>query len=205
MWIVRRFFTVVKVATALLSLFICVGLLALWPRSYHTSDKLRFIRSPSSSTAYFWQTARGQLLFTRYFEEGQWKDSKHFGFRYSSDPATRVISLWNPDRERHEQVWRFLGAGGSVHLWPEESARSVHMIIPLWMLALVAGAYWPWYAIGLAARIRRSRRRRQARCEQCGYDLRASAGRCPECGTPIPPAASAAKPEPAGSIAPPAP
>jgi hypothetical protein len=54
------------------------------------------------------------------------------------------------------------------------------LVAPLWFLALL-------FAIAptLAAR-RWRRRRREARkglCPRCGYDLRASTDRCPECGT----------------------
>lgn len=52
--------------------------------------------------------------------------------------------------------------------------------VPIWTMALLIGSGPIWRA-GL-----RARRRRRACCEQCGYDLRASASRCPECGTPIP-------------------
>jgi hypothetical protein len=41
-----------------------------------------------------------------------------------------------------------------------------------------------WIVVPAAGR---ERRRQQRRCMKCGYDLRASSDRCPECGTPVPP------------------
>lgn len=57
------------------------------------------------------------------------------------------------------------------------------IVLPMWFAAFV-------FALLPARWLKRRhvvrRRRATARCVSCGYDLRASAGRCPECGTPIP-------------------
>lgn len=55
--------------------------------------------------------------------------------------------------------------------------------VPDWLL-VVATALLP--LIGLARITRRGSLRRRGLCIACGYDLRASEGRCPECATPIP-------------------
>jgi hypothetical protein len=52
--------------------------------------------------------------------------------------------------------------------------------IPYWFLTVFFGAY-PIGRICLS--LRRRQRFNLGKCEACGYDLRATPGRCPECGT----------------------
>jgi len=64
--------------------------------------------------------------------------------------------------------WRLVYISGSV------------LILPLWIPTVLFGI-WPTIAL---VRLRRHRRRRKlGLCLKCGYDLRASKDRCPECGT----------------------
>lgn len=55
---------------------------------------------------------------------------------------------------------------------------------PIWMLIVLTGA-WPVVRVGLcgARRVRSARRQRHGLCVECGYDLRGSGGKCPECGS----------------------
>ena len=52
--------------------------------------------------------------------------------------------------------------------------------LPLWVPALVFAVAPAW---SLSPPYRRRRRRKLGLCVKCGYDLRASKDRCPECGT----------------------
>jgi hypothetical protein len=66
----------------------------------------------------------------------------------------------------------FSGGGGVVG----GKLMSQHLAVPIYPLPLAAGAVLAW-------RIRRGpRTRTPGCCAKCGYDLRASPERCPECG-----------------------
>jgi hypothetical protein len=56
-----------------------------------------------------------------------------------------------------------------------------HIVLPYWLFA-TATALPPAAWIFAARRRRRRRRYHFGLCKTCGYDLRATPGRCPECG-----------------------
>jgi hypothetical protein len=74
----------------------------------------------------------------------------------------------------------FLAATGTAP-GPTDGTHAYHLLrVPWWFLAtisLLAPARALWILAGTALR------RRRGRCTWCGYDLRASPGVCPECGT----------------------
>ncbi len=58
--------------------------------------------------------------------------------------------------------------------------RAVQFVMPLWALLLLA---LPLPVLWFRQTTRLRRRKRLGHCLRCGYDLRATPGRCPVCGT----------------------
>jgi hypothetical protein len=65
--------------------------------------------------------------------------------------------------------------------------------LPHWLILAALSPFAVAPVVSLAVRRRHRRRQGERRCARCGYDLRASPDRCPECGTvPERPATTAA-------------
>ena len=176
-----------------LSLLLCLGVCALWVRGNFTGDEWLWIRAEN----------RGASHFVWYFALA----SGHGGVALSCDAEVYDLSSVSaPERAQPVGRWRwrrhltgppaypspafFSSAAppsGFFARWstsPDTVRREV--IVPCWTVALPASIP---SMIWLMRRRRNSiRRRRQDRglCSRCGYDLRATPGRCPECGTSTP-------------------
>jgi hypothetical protein len=58
----------------------------------------------------------------------------------------------------------------------------VQAIVPFWSAVIAAAALPMCWVASALRRARRQRRRHYGLCVSCGYDMRASSERCPECG-----------------------
>ena len=88
------------------------------------------------------------------------------------------------DLGRERTPWKALGFI-FVRLPVPNPARGWAVAVPMWVLLLALAAVPGWHFWGRPRRERR-RRERLGLCLRCGYDLRASSDRCPECGEPVP-------------------
>ena len=54
-----------------------------------------------------------------------------------------------------------------------------------WLIYIIAAPCYCVWLIVLEGRLSKTHRELMGRCPTCGYDLRASPERCPECGTEV--------------------
>ncbi|HWE92917.1 MAG TPA: hypothetical protein VG269_03015 [Tepidisphaeraceae bacterium] len=172
----RRLFTLVS----LLSFLLCVTTAVEWVRSYWWADEIGRAGQPYGVIA---STFNGRLLLGASPEyDGP---AKFYAAR--ADPAhmeSLAEDMLYVDREYADEYnWKigpragfyyrgmtFLGLPKSTH----------HLMAPLWPIALASSLMPACWGLRLA---RRHRRACAGLCRHCGYDLRATPGRCPECGT----------------------
>jgi hypothetical protein len=167
----------------LLSLLLCLAVCALWVRSvWGFCDAITATRA-SSWTAY---SCENTLCLQRVFKVGgpsaasasvlpasnRWQvglGGKVYGPRYHQMMSTRSphVGGFSPDV-----------SSGPYDAWSRTEVR--FLAFPHWVVAALC-AVVP--LARLAVGVRDRRRHATGLCPRCGYDLRATPDRCPECGT----------------------
>jgi hypothetical protein len=171
-----------NLATAF-SLFVLCAVTVLWVRGYWTADLVGVTEQvPTPASRVVW-SANGQIVYRLLASPaGSSAVYQSPGWVFGHAPSTEVHSV-----EFGPNVYRFLGVSFSDNTWnrgprdPLNGERQVLLRVPFWLVWIAAAAL----AIALlASRWHRRRVEHLAGvCAACGYDLRATPERCPECGT----------------------
>ena len=166
-----------------LSLLLCVGAAAMWVRSRHAYDNViwcrgrTFVRGESAGGTFgvYWMA--------------DCPDARALGPHHRRVPVDPFDGGWDLATGKRHQFWRFAyddtrtltSAPG-----PAQTSTPGSMVVaPYWSLTAAAGALRAWRLGATLAGHRTRRRRRRGLCPSCGYDVRATPDRCPECGNQL--------------------
>ena len=160
----RKLFTL----AALLSLLLCIASAAMWVRSVWRGDlftvagqRVCLIRSEPG------------LIFVNISpaEPGRSSVWKHEAWPHASN-----WSAWS----RLERRWWGLAGFGHANGFTTSGQPVDQFVVPYYCIVVVASLLPGLFLFDL---LRKRRQSGVGRCRRCGYDLRATPNRCPECGT----------------------
>jgi hypothetical protein len=153
------------------SLLICLACAALWTRSYFVGDNWVWYEQECQNCYNTIRSGRGWIRYG-------WTDmSMMTGINpppghFTLDPGAALYPF-NATWSNH------MLPGYRYYRHPTALVVDVSYAIPFAITAVLPSIWLMTYR-------RRRRRFREGHCRVCGYDLRASPGRCPECGASPP-------------------
>lgn len=170
---------------AALSLVLCPSFVGLWIRSCYIRDSLNYCiikeqGPPIVTASYAIVSDRGAI------EWELWQVKQHpmeTLADFASWPLSQVKRHTSTPREVPPFRWFRFAHARPNNLGPKTTLDIYHVRIPSWfpcLLTAIPPALW------LRQTRHKHNRAKLGLCLHCGYDLRASQGRCPECGNPIP-------------------
>jgi hypothetical protein len=142
--------------------------LGLWMRSYQATDVVCWLSDepPTASLMVRLEVSQGQIGI--YVCRPEWPGPRRWWL-----PAGFTHYALQPPLDPE-----FIGSP-----WLIEPDSSYLLRLPCWWTCMLSGvALAVWTVVLSRRRWQRWRRRTRGLCVECGYDLRATPERCPECG-----------------------
>jgi len=176
---VNRLLRILARGAAFLSAVLCLAVTILWIQSHRHYYRIDYAFFPNKADT------REGMVYLIYMHHGEihYMQTRIFhplGVGFVT-PPNRLVWQQLPLGKAENQWWfRFRREilTGPAALGGRRDHISAE--IPIWSLLLIT-AIWPLlWLVGIWRR--RHRRRKLNLCPSCGYDLRASPLRCPECG-----------------------
>jgi len=186
-----------------LSLSLCVAMAVMWVRSYWWVDSLDYYGAPNESRSekgiVSLDSARGSVVYfsswVTPFPGGN--RTSYAGFTHDGRDL-RTDDIYGGDRDLIRELfqdgaWHHMGLLYSRYLAPlgDEDHGTLNVpgsyetwiVIPYWLPTLLFAILPGFMSFStLRRRLLLRYRRRHGLCIHCGYDLRATPKRCPECG-----------------------
>jgi len=189
------------------SALLCAATFVLWVWSYWKTVNIGWQDLPLDSTAlvYYWREIvachggigiyvgrEREMMIT-----GDWGPMREWGIYQTPRagyPVERPLIVQFTDPKRGSvRGFKFLGFEvkrevavryRAFSASSEVVGQQTTVIVPIPAIVVFSAAM-PFFQIVILIRARRRARRGPGLCNSCGYDLRASQDRCPECGTLI--------------------
>jgi hypothetical protein len=182
---VARYLSSACLAASVLA-FIAVG--ALWLRSHIKTDyvylALRDAPPVMEKNLWVYTSRVGPAINLETIEGGSRRPPQPLWRTGASSAAGQALGyrVWERHGARHLAGFWF-HEEQSRYVYPDgaSSGTSRYVVVPWWFLCLASGVCPAWWVL---RRCKTRSARRRGACHVCGYDLRASPERCPECGTP---------------------
>ena len=157
---------------AALSLLLCLTTIGFWILSYIRAADITYISTTNAVRENFIRSNLGVICF-----------GEHVG-KNSLLPTGFGITTYPPDATLIPPVRIWLGGSGIGHLGLQRyynSLRNVFAVqVPYWLVAII---FWALPSAWITRRLLGRPKDNTNLCPNCGYDLRATPDRCPECGT----------------------
>lgn len=175
---IRGMFTIASAVSLLLWVAAC----GLWARSYGECE--RVLRYGMKGIEGAW-TARGSVEIFLLRADCSNQRQEYYGLKYNRDSPNGPFNglLFVQVDYSTDTFWDWHGFAWYERRNTVTGEMYAEGVAPFWSIASVSGILPLAWAISFW-RVRRWPAK-PGLCRSCGYDLRASKDRCPECGGPV--------------------